>query len=298
MREMRQGSGVVGGGASALVDIQPDEPELLTLTVASPAVAAQSREDVAPPSPVRRALDEEGLWERWHLIAAAVLSWLCLGLALLVEHLTVAPPWAPTALFVLSYVAGGTFATQKALSDLVLERKVGVDLLMITAAVGAALIGYWEEGAILLGLFSTSNALEHHALGRTQRAVRALMELSPEVATVLRNGEERLVPVEELRLGDTVLVRPGERVAVDGCVLTGETAIDQSAITGESIPVSKAVGDRCFAGTINGYGAIRVRVDRLHRRARWRRSSSSWSRPRRRRARRSASPIASRAGTP
>ena len=135
---------------------------------------------------------------------------------------------------------------------------------MITAAIGAAIVGHWEEGAILLGLFSTSNALEHHALGRTQRAVRALMELSPEVATVLRDGQERVVPIEELRLGEVVLVRPGERVAVDGCVLAGETAIDQSAITGESIPVAKRVGDTCFAGTINSHGAIQVRVDRLH----------------------------------
>ena len=90
------------------------------------------------------------------------------------------------------------------------------------------------------------------------------MELSPEVATVVRGGEERVVPVEQLQLGDTVLVRPGERVAVDGCVIAGETAIDQSAITGESIPVNKGVGDNCFAGTINSYGAIHLRVDRLH----------------------------------
>jgi Cd2+/Zn2+-exporting ATPase len=90
------------------------------------------------------------------------------------------------------------------------------------------------------------------------------MELSPEVATVLREGEERVVPIEDLRLGEVVLVRPGERVAVDGSVLAGETAIDQSAITGESIPVNKRVGDSCFAGTINTYGAIHVRVDRLH----------------------------------
>ena len=170
----------------------------------------------------------------------------------------------PIAFFVLAYIAGGTFATITALRDLFLEHTVSVDFLMITAAIGAAIVGHWEEGAILLGLFSTSNALEHHALGRTQRAVRALMELSPEVATVLRDGQERVVPIEELRLGEVVLVRPGERVAVDGCVLAGETAIDQSAITGESIPVAKRVGDTCFAGTINTHGAIQVRVDRLH----------------------------------
>jgi Cd2+/Zn2+-exporting ATPase len=222
--------------------------------------------DAAPnaTSTSRRGIETESLWERWSLAGAAVSCWLFLAVALIVEHLTPAPPSVPIALFVLAYIAGGTFATITALRDLFLERTVSVDFLMITAAVGAAIVGHWEEGAILLGLFSTSNALEHHALGRTQRAVRALMELSPEVATVLRDGEERVVPIEELRLGEVVLVRPGERVAVDGRVLAGETAIDQSAITGESLPVDKRVGDSCFAGTINTHGAIQVRVDRLH----------------------------------
>ena len=220
----------------------------------------------SPASQPRRADEVESFWERWSLAGAALFCWLFLAAALVAEHLALPVTlwWVPTAFFVLAYVAGGTFATISALRDLFLERTVSVDFLMITAAIGAAVVGYWEEGAILLGLFPTSNALEHHALGRTQRAVRALMELSPQVATVLRDGEERVVPVEELRLGEVVLVRPGERVAVDGCVLTGETAIDQSAITGESIPVTKRAGDTCFAGTINSHGAIQVRVDRLH----------------------------------
>jgi Cd2+/Zn2+-exporting ATPase len=218
----------------------------------------------APATLRHRASEVESLWDRWSLAGTAVLCWLFLGIALVAEHFTTAPPWVPVAFFVLSYLAGGTFAAITALQDLFLERKVSVDFLMITAAIGAAIVAHWEEGAILLGLFSTSNALEHHALGRTRRAVRALMALSPAVATVLRDGQERVVRIEELRLGDTVLVRPGERVAVDGCVLVGETAIDQAAITGESIPVGKVVGDQCFAGTINTYGAIQVRVDRLH----------------------------------
>jgi Cd2+/Zn2+-exporting ATPase len=224
----------------------------------------EHRKAEGAPAPARPlGVETERWWERWSLAGAAVLCWTFLGLALIATYLLGAPAPAVTALFALSYIAGGTFATVNALRDLVFERKVSVDFLMITAAIGAAIVGHWEEGAILLGLFSTSNALEHHALGRTQRAVRALMELSPAVATVLRDGEERVVPVEALRLGDTVLVRPGERVAVDGAVLAGETAIDQSAITGESVPVNKSTGDSVFAGTINGYGAIQVRVDRL-----------------------------------
>ena len=244
-------------GATANVGTLTATPiQELDLTADGPAVTR----------PPRRVGNVESFWERWSLAGAAVFCWLFLAMALVVEHLefTSAPRWIPIAFFVLAYIAGGAFATITALRDLFLARTVSVDFLMITAAIGAAIVGHWEEGAILLGLFSTSNALEHHALGRTQRAVRALMELSPQVATVLRDGQELVVPIEELRLGEVVLVRPGERVAVDGCVLAGETAIDQSAITGESLPVDKRVGDTCFAGTINSHGAIQVRVDRLH----------------------------------
>lgn len=280
MRLGRAGAGA-GAGRGVAVAAEPRATPVgrvaTTDVVRGDGAEAENREAVATwviqpgtiagPAPAtlhHRAAEAESLWDRWSLAGAAVLCWLFLGIALVVEHFTAAPPWVPVAFFVLSYLAGGTFAAITALQDLFLERKVSVDFLMITAAIGAAIVGHWEEGAILLGLFSTSNALEHHALGRTRRAVRALMALSPEVATVLREGQERVVQIEDLRLGDTVLVRPGERVAVDGCVLAGETAIDQAAITGESIPVGKVVGDPCFAGTINTYGAIQVRVDRLH----------------------------------
>jgi Zn2+/Cd2+-exporting ATPase len=269
----RSGTGIIANPRTA-----PDGPSLdtaigcgdgATRNAASLTATRIQEPDLALRGPAlasrpRRAADVESFWDRWRLTGAAVFCWLFLALALGVKHFTPASWWVPTAFFVLAYVAGGSFATITALRDLVQRRTVSVDFLMITAAIGAAIVGHWEEGAILLGLFSTSNALEHHALGRTQRAVRALMELSPEVATVLRDGQERVVPVEELRLGEVVLVRPGERVAVDGCVLVGETAIDQSAITGESIPVDKRGGDTCFAGTINRHGAIQVRVDRLH----------------------------------
>ncbi|MDQ3225881.1 MAG: heavy metal translocating P-type ATPase [Chloroflexota bacterium] len=266
----RRGTGAAAG-PRAVATPEPDPPRGVTALTSRDGANEDDREPgetvaakYVTAGPPRRALETESLWERWNLAGAAVLCWLFLGAALLSERFTAAPATVPIALFVLAYIAGGTFATNTALRDLFLERTVSVDFLMITAAIGAAIVGHWEEGAILLGLFSTSNALEHHALGRTRRAVRALMELSPEVATVLRDGEERIVPIEELRLGEVVLVRPGERVAVDGRVLAGETTIDQSAITGESVPAGKGVGDPCFAGTINGYGAIQVRVDRLH----------------------------------
>ena len=213
----------------------------------------------------RPASEEESWWERWRLVVAAVGCWVALLTALAIDHLTPIPHGVVLALYVIAYLAGGTFATRDALRDLFTERSVNVDLLMVTAAIGAAFVDAWAEGAVLLGLFAASNALEHHALGRTRRAVQALMDLSPDVATLMTERGERLVAVEDLALGDLVLVRPGERVAVDGTVVAGESAIDQSAITGESIPVGKAPGDRVFAGTINSWGAVTVRVGKLHR---------------------------------
>ena len=225
-------------------------------------------ETVRSPERARRAVqgnDEQSWWERWRLVVAAVGCWLFLGAGLIAAYLLDAPRAVVIGFYVVSYLFGGTFATITAVTDL-FKRRVNVDLLMVTAAIGAAIVDHWAEGAILLGLFSSSNALEHYALGRTRRAVRSLMALSPDEATLYRPdlpAGELVVPVEELSVGDLVLVRPGERVAVDGLVEAGQTAIDQAAITGESVPVEKRKGDQVFAGTMNTTGAIRVSVTKL-----------------------------------
>jgi Cd2+/Zn2+-exporting ATPase len=239
------------------LELKRVEEQPVTVATIDSATNAKAR--------VARLREDEGWWERWQLVAAAVGCWTFLLLAFLLDHFTPLPQAAVIGLYAVAYLAGGTFATKTAATDL-LHRHVNVDLLMITAAAGAAIVNAWGEGAVLLGLFSTSNALEHLALGRTQRAVRALMELSPEVATVLRPdlpGGEVVLPVEDLTLEDVILVRPGERVAVDGVVILGESAINQAAITGESLPVTKRVGDQVFAGTINQHGALQVRPTKL-----------------------------------
>jgi Zn2+/Cd2+-exporting ATPase len=207
----------------------------------------------------------ETWWDRWRLVVAAVSCWSFLIVAFVLDHATAAPHELVLGLYAGAYISGGTFAAIEAIGDL-FHGEVNVDLLMVAAAIGAAIVGAWAEGAVLLGLFSTSNALEHFALGRTQHAVKALMDLSPDVATVMRSGApggEVVVPVGALTLSDVVLVRPGERIAVDGTVTGGESAVDQAAITGESMPVAKRIGDGVFAGTINGNGAMQVRVTKL-----------------------------------
>jgi Cd2+/Zn2+-exporting ATPase len=164
--------------------------------------------------------------------------------------------------FLISYVSGGYYGIKEGFHELK-KAKPSVDLLMIIAALGAAAIDQWMEGAILLFLFSLSNALQDFALDKSNRAIESLMNMRPDVARVRQSdGSEKEIPVEEVQVGDILIVRPGERFAVDGKVLEGSTAADQSAITGESIPVDKTVGDDIFGGTMNTLGAVAVTVTR------------------------------------
>lgn len=159
----------------------------------------------------------------------------------------------------LAYAAGGwesLLRTVKALRQL----KLDVDLLMLIAAVGAALVGHWIEGAILLFLFSLSNTLETYAFGRTRRSIRALMQLRPEKASVVRDDSETLEPIEQLVPGDVVRVRPGERIPIDGRVVAGSSRVDESTLTGEPTPVHKDVGGDVFAGTLNQGGSLDIRT--------------------------------------
>ncbi|MBV6520383.1 MAG: Cadmium-transporting ATPase [Gemmatimonadaceae bacterium] len=135
-----------------------------------------------------------------------------------------------------------------------------IDLLMVVAAAGAALLGHWSDGALLLFLFSLGHALEHYALARARGAIKALSELSPRVATVIHDGAERLVPIAQVRAGDQVVVKPAERIAVDGTVTAGRSNVNQAPITGESVPVDKAPGDPVFAGSVNGNAVLTISV--------------------------------------
>jgi Cd2+/Zn2+-exporting ATPase len=193
------------------------------------------------------------------LTATCLFALLCAWVA---DVSALVPYSSVLSLYVLAYVAGGLPSTVRALRDLA-AGKANIDLLMVTAAAGAAIVNEWPEGAFLLFLFSLSNTLEGYVLGRTRRAIEALMDLSPEQATVRRDGREELVATEDLRVGDTLIVRPGERIAADGALTAGRTTVDQSAVTGESMPVEKGPGDPVFAATLNQHGAVEIRVNRL-----------------------------------
>ena len=208
----------------------------------------------------------------------AVACGVTLALGYVIAKLApAAPSWLPLAGYVAAYVLGGFFTLREAIDNLRLK-KIEIDTLMLVAAAGAAVLGAWAEGALLLFLFSLGHALEHYAMGRAKKAIEALAALAPEIAIVRRNGELEEIPIEMLVVGDVVIVKPHSRLPADGFLIKGESSINQAPVTGESIPVDKRpvpdvaaargnaerieAAHRVFAGTINGNGAIEIEVTR------------------------------------
>lgn len=222
--------------------------------------------------------EHDGLFgERQELLFAGICGGLLLA-GWMASAFLPALPWLSWSMYLVAYFFGGFFTFREAFENIRAFR-LEIDLLMIVAAIGAATLGEWAEGALLLFLFSLGHALEHYAMGRAKRAIESLAELAPKTALVRRDGQTADLPVEQLRLGDIVIVKPNYRIPADGFVLKGESSVNQAPITGESVPVDKrAVDDpqqatanpdrlgpeyRTFAGTINGGGVLEVQVTKL-----------------------------------
>lgn len=190
----------------------------------------------------------------WSLAAGAFLAVAWVGETWLgFSHLLA------VGLYLVAYVLGGFDLVGHPLKALRQGQfHFDIDLLMLLAAIGAAVLGEWVEGAFLLFLFSLAHAMEHYALGRARNAIRALSDLAPARARVLRDGAELEVLVDQVRVGETVIVHPAQRIPVDGKIQTGRSAVDQAPITGESVPVEKSPGDEVFAGTVNGLGSLEI----------------------------------------
>ncbi|NER32536.1 MAG: heavy metal translocating P-type ATPase [Oscillatoria sp. SIO1A7] len=189
-----------------------------------------------------------------------LLGWLALNLG-----------WIGLALFILwsAYAIGGYESAREGLTTLWQEKEFDIDLLMIVAALGAACLGLWQrdyyltvDGAVLILIFAISGALESFAMQRTDRNIRRLMAATPDTARVIQSDRESEVAVAKLEVGDLVLVKPGELIPIDGIILEGNSAINQASITGESLPAQKSIGDEVFAGTLNGSGALKLRVNK------------------------------------
>lgn len=205
--------------------------------------------------------DDHGYEGEWR--AQLIVSGLCAAfgiagwLANRAELSTVA-----LAFFGAAYLTGAWFTAREVWEKL-REREIDIHFLMIAVAAGAAAIGEWSEGAVLLFLFSFSGALEHYAMERTQNEIRALFNAAPKTATVLdAAGTETIVPVEELQTGQRLRIKPAEQFPVDAEVVKGDTAADESTLTGEAKPVDKSVGDSVLAGTLNLWGVVETIVSR------------------------------------
>ena len=205
-----------------------------------------------------RRLGVSGLWSvasvRWAVVA------LCLFLVGLAAQLLNAPPEIWWTLYLACYLTGGWSPAWEGIQAL-RSRTLDVDLLMVVAAIGAASIGQIFDGALLIVIFATSGALEDAATKRTEDSVKGLLDLAPDRATRIdADGVEQPVNPQDLRVGELVIVRPGERVSADGVVVGGASDVDQSSVTGEPLPVNKNIDDHVFAGTQNGGGVLRIRV--------------------------------------
>ncbi len=200
--------------------------------------------------------DEEKHIHEWQqqLLAAG----LCGAFGLLAHQLPAGP--LALAAYGVSFLAGGWFPAEEVWERLQ-KRILDVHFLMLAVAAGSASVGAWAEGATLLFLFSLSGALEHYAMGRTQREIRSLFKTAPKLATLLdARGQERTVPVETLAAGMKLLIKPGEQFPVDAEITRGKTAADEAQLTGEAAPVEKAVGDSVLAGTLNLWGVVEAVV--------------------------------------
>lgn len=162
--------------------------------------------------------------------------------------------------YLSAFTIGGYAKAKEGIEATIEEKELNVEMLMILAAAGSAAIGYWTEGAILIFIFAVSGALETYTMNKSQREISALMDLQPDIALLVRDGIEEHVHVSELTRGDIIIVKPGERVPADGLISKGYTTIDEAAITGESIPVSKKEGADVFAGTVNMTGSVYIKV--------------------------------------
>lgn len=210
------------------------------------------------PETVRKEQKAEPFWKKkTNVIAMISALFLLAGYA---AAYTIGERHIATILlFTASIIIGGYHLLKTGINNLV-RLQFDMNTLMTIAVIGAACIGEWKEGAVVVFLFAVSEALERYSMDTARRSIQRLMDIAPKKAIVLRDGKEYEVDVEDIVVGDTIIVKPGQKIAMDGIVLRGESSVNEAAITGESMPVAKTIGDEVYAGTLNAEGALEVRV--------------------------------------
>ncbi|ROQ92185.1 heavy metal translocating P-type ATPase [Desulfosoma caldarium] len=202
----------------------------------------------------------EGAWYAYPPVRNALLAGLLTGFSFALAHGGWLPRSAEIAAYLVAMILGGYHWSREGFEELFQERVIGIEILMMAAAVGSAILGMWDEAAFLVFLYGTAEGLEELTYARTRAAIRKLFDLAPHTAQVLRDGQEATVPAQDLKVGDLFLVRPGENIATDGIIVEGRSSVNEAPVTGESMPVAKKEGMRVFAGTFNQEGTLTVQV--------------------------------------
>ncbi|OQY66074.1 heavy metal translocating P-type ATPase [Microgenomates bacterium UTCPR1] len=175
-------------------------------------------------------------------------------------HLSVISSGYEIVIYILAIIIGGYHWTREGIEEFIESKEIGIELLMLGATVGSAILGMWDEAAFLVFIYGVAEGLEEYAYAKTRASIRKLLDLAPEEARILRNGKEVMIPADKLKVGDVFLVRPGESLATDGTIVKGKSSINEAPVTGESIPVEKKEGMPVFAATINQQGVLEIQV--------------------------------------
>ena len=207
-------------------------------------------------------MDEEekftGKWYAHPLMRNALIAGALTGIAFVMGQFDVIPLWLERGIYLVAILLGGYHWTREGMEELITEQALGIDILMLGAAVGSMLLGLWDEAAFLVFLYGVAEGLEEYTYARTRASIESLLDLAPKEAQVLKDGEEVTVPARSIQVDDIFIVRPGGSIPTDGRILKGRSSVNEAPVTGESVPVEKKPGDMVFAATINQQGALEV----------------------------------------
>ncbi len=202
----------------------------------------------------------EGKWYAHPPMRNALISGLLTGAAFGLGHLGLISHLFEISIYIVAILLGGYHWSKEGIEELIEEREVGIEILMMAATVGSAILGMWDEAAFLVFLYGAAEGLEEYTYAKTRHSIRKLLDLAPKMAKVLRDGNEVTIPADALMVGNIFIVRPGESIPTDGIVISGKSSVNEAVVTGESIPVEKKEGMEVFAGTMNQEGALKVKA--------------------------------------
>lgn len=202
----------------------------------------------------------EGKWYNYGIMRNALYSGALTTVAFILAHLNVIPRFVEIPLYLVAIILGGYHWSREGIEELVKEKQIGIDILMMAAAIGSAVLGMWDEAAFLVFLYGAAEGLEEYTFAKTRASIRKLLDLAPKEARILKDGKEQAIPATELKVGDVFVVKPGESLATDGIILKGKSSVNEAAVTGESVPVEKEEGMKVFAATLNHTGVLEIKV--------------------------------------